>query len=258
VKRLIVNADDLGRSEGIDAGIARAHREGIVTSATLMANAPGARRGAEVARANPGLGVGVHLVLTYARPLSDALSIPSLVEPDGSFPRGPSAIVGKTRVRTDEALREFRAQFERARTLLGREPTHFDTHHWVQEEPAVFDALLALARETGLAARHLSARERELLRAAGVRTTDRYTREFQGPRPIDAAALTEILERIAAAGEGSTELMCHPGEPDAELDRTSAYAGDRAVELTTLTGPAVRSKVAEIGFVLSTYGDLTS
>jgi predicted glycoside hydrolase/deacetylase ChbG (UPF0249 family) len=256
VKRLIVNADDLGRSRGIDTGIARAHREGIVTSATFMANAPGAERGAGVARANPGLGVGVHLVLTYARPLSDPRSIQSLVEPDGSFPRGPSAIVGKGRVRTDDALREYRAQYERARELLGREPTHFDTHHWVQDEPAVFDALLAIASETGLAARHLNERERELLRGAGVRTTDRYSREFQGPRPIDVPALLGLLERIEAAGEGSTELMCHPGEVDAELERTSAYARDRVADLAALTDPAVKAKVAELGFVLSTYGDV--
>ncbi|MGH2377257.1 MAG: carbohydrate deacetylase [Candidatus Limnocylindria bacterium] len=256
MKRLIVNADDLGRSEGIDSGIARAHRDGIVTSATFMANAPGAERGAAVARANPELGVGVHLVLTYARPLSDPASVPSLVEPDGSFPRGPSRIVGRGRVRSDEALREYRAQYERARSLLGREPTHLDTHHWVQEEPAVFDALLALARATGLAARHLDGRERELLRGAGVRTTDRYTREFQGPRPIDVPALLGLLERIAAAGEGSTELMCHPGEPDAELERTSAYARDRVAELATLTDATVRDKVVELGFVLSTYGDV--
>lgn len=257
MKRLIVNADDLGRSEGIDAGIARAHREGIVTSATFMANAPGAERGAAVARANPGLGVGVHLVLTYARPLSDPASVPSLVGADGAFPRGPSAIVGKDRVRTDDALREYRAQYRRARELLGREPTHFDTHHWVQDEPAVFDALLAIAGETGLAARHLNDPERELLRAAGVRTTDRYTREFQGPRPIDAPALLALLERIAAEGDGSTELMCHPGEADAELERTSAYARDRVIELGTLTDPSVRAKVTELGFVLSTYGDLS-
>lgn len=256
MKRLIVNADDLGRSEGIDRGIEHAHREGIVTSATLMANAPGAERGAAVARANPDLGVGVHLVLTYARPLSDPSRVPSLVEADGSFPRSPSAVVGRARVRTDDALREYRAQYRRARDLIGREPTHFDTHHWVQEEPAVFDALLRVAAETGLAARHLNDSERDRLRAARVRTTDRYTREFQGPRPIDVRALSALLERIAGAGDGSTELMCHPGEADPELELTSAYAWDRVTELATLTDPSVRAKVAELGLVLSTYGDL--
>lgn len=256
MKRLIVNADDLGRSAGIDRGIARAHREGIVTSATLMTNGPGAERGAAVAREHRSLGVGVHLVLTYARPLSDPASVPSLVEPDGRFPRSPSRIVGKDRVRTDEVLREYRAQYERARELIGREPTHVDTHHWVQSDPAIFGAFLELARETGLAARHLDAGERERLRAAGVRTPDRYTREFQHRRPIDVEALLGLLERIAAEGDGTTELMCHPGEPDAELERTSAYARERPVELATLTDPAIRAKVDELGFTLATFADI--
>ena len=256
MKGLIVNADDLGRSAGIDAGIARAHREGIVTSATLMTNGPGAEGGGAVARENPGLGVGVHLVLTYGRPLSDPATVPSLVEPDGGFPVKASAVIGRDRVRTDEALREYRAQLERARELIGREPTHVDTHHWVQEEPAVFTAFLELARESGLAARPLNDAERERLRAAGVRTPDRYVREFQHPRAIDVAALLALLERIAAAGDGATELMCHPGEPDPELERTSAYAVARPVELATLTDPAVRAKVRELGFQPITYGDL--
>ena len=71
MKRLIVNADDLGRSAGVDDGILRAHREGIVTSATLMTNAPSTQHAASLARATPTLAVGVHLVLTYARPLSN-------------------------------------------------------------------------------------------------------------------------------------------------------------------------------------------
>src|SRR5688572_31067184 len=104
VKRLIVNADDLGRSPGIDRGIVRAHERGIVTSTTLMANAPGAERAAALARECPSLDVGVHLVLTYARPLTDPRRIPSLVEPDGSFPRSPSAIIGEGRVDGEEAL----------------------------------------------------------------------------------------------------------------------------------------------------------
>src|SRR3989442_12181882 len=87
VKRLIVNADDFGRSAGVDRGILRAHREGIVTSTTFMANAPRADEAAALARATPTLDVGVHLVLTHDRPLTDPVRIPSLVRADGSFGR---------------------------------------------------------------------------------------------------------------------------------------------------------------------------
>jgi len=79
---LIVNADDFGRSEGIDNGIMRAHREGIVTSTTFMTNAPSTPHAASLARGTPTLDLGVHLVLTYARPLSNPARIRSLVRED--------------------------------------------------------------------------------------------------------------------------------------------------------------------------------
>ena len=91
---LIVNADDFGRSAGVDDGILRAHREGIVTSTTFMTNAPSAQHAASIARATPTLDVGVHLVLTYARPLSSPARIRSLVREDGSFWR-PSELLAR-------------------------------------------------------------------------------------------------------------------------------------------------------------------
>jgi hypothetical protein len=254
VKRLIVNADDLGYAASIDAGIVRAHREGIVTASTMMANVAGSVPAAELARANPSLDVGVHLVLTHARPISDPATIPSLVDERGAFLR-PKAILGTGRVRTEEALREYRAQFARARDLLDREPTHVDTHHWVQGDAAVFEAFLALARETGVAARALDASERDRLRAAGVRAPDRFRREFYA-ETTGVEHFLALLEDIAAGGDETSEVMCHPGEADAALGRRSTYARERPPELATLIDPRVRRKVDELGLVLSTFRDL--
>lgn len=257
MKRLIVNADDLGRSRGIDRGIVRAHERGIVTSATLMANAPGAEHAAELARTHPGLDVGVHLVLTFARPLSDPARVPSLVEPDGSFPRSPSAILGMDRIDRDEALVEYRAQYARARDLLGTEPSHLDSHHWVHDEPALEWAIGELARETGAAVRQHDAAQRERLRARGVRTPDSFCRAFQHGHNVEVPSLLKILERLSEDGAGVTELMCHPGEAgDADLRATSSYARERPVELATLSDPAVRAAVERHGFALSTFRDL--
>ena len=257
MKRLIVNADDLGRSAGIDRGIVEAHERGIVTASTLMANAPGAERAAALAREHPALDVGVHLVLTYARPLTDPQRIPSLVERDGTFPRSPLAIVGKGRVKGAEALTEYRAQFERAAELLGRVPTHVDTHHWVHDEPALEWAVGELAIETGVAVRQHDAAQRERLRTRGVRTPDTFCRAFQHGKHVSVASLLGILERIAADDDGTTELMCHPGESgDAELLATSTYARDRPVELATLIDPRVRGALEQLGLVLSTFPEL--
>src|SRR5579859_4625753 len=124
MKRLIVNADDFGRTLGVNAGVLRAHRDGIVTATTLLVNAPGTADAARIARATPSLDVGVHLTLTYGRPVSDPAAVPSLVEPDGSFPRAPGAFLGSDRADPDDAIVEYRAQFVRARALIGRSPTH--------------------------------------------------------------------------------------------------------------------------------------
>jgi len=184
VKRLIVNADDFARSPAIDRGILRAHREGIVTSTTFMANVPGAEQSAVRAREAPSLDIGVHLNITFARPLTDPKRVPSLVQADGSFHPKPTAIVGRGIVMTDDVLREYRAQYARATELLGRAPTHADTHHFVHDDPAIFEALVELARENGLAVRSHTVAQRDRLRAEGIRTPDHFRREFQFDGPL--------------------------------------------------------------------------
>jgi predicted glycoside hydrolase/deacetylase ChbG (UPF0249 family) len=248
---LIVNADDFGRSAGVNHGIVRAHREGIVTSTTLMTNAPGTAHAATLAATTPGLAIGVHLVLTYARPLLNPSRIRSLVREDGSFWR-PTELLARP-IDRREALLEYRAQFARARELVGREPTHVDTHHWVHDHPALSWAICELALETGAAARTHTPEQRDEYRAKGVRTPDHFMREFQHPGHIEVADLLALLSRL---DEGVTELMCHPGEPDPELVATSAYARERPIELATLTAPKVRAEVESQGIRLITFAEL--
>lgn len=253
MKRLIVNADDFGRAAGVNAGIFRAHRDGIVTAATLMVQAPASEEAARIARAAPSLDVGLHLTLTYARPVTDPRRIPSLVEADGAFPRVPGAFLGTGRAKADEALIEYRAQHARAVELLGHAPSHLDSHHWLHDEPALEWAIATLAQETGAAVRPHDGAQRDRLRAQGLRTVDRYRNDFQHEGHVDVATLERILADI---GEGMTELGCHPGEPDAELERTSAYASLRVTELATLTDPGVRTALLRNGVDLATYADL--
>jgi predicted glycoside hydrolase/deacetylase ChbG (UPF0249 family) len=248
VKRLIVNADDFGRSAGVDRGIIRAHRDGIVTSTTLMTNAPQAEDAGALARATPTLDVGVHLVLTYARPLTDPARIPSVVRADGSFGR-PSELLARE-IERDEALIEYRAQFARAGKLIGHAPSHIDTHHWVHDHPALSAAVCQLAVETGAAARTHTPRQRDEYRAKGVRTTDHFVREFQHPGHIEVADLLSVIARLE---DGVTELMCHPGEPDLELVATSAYGRERPIELATLTDPRVRAALERDHIALTTF-----
>ena len=250
VKRLIVNADDLGRSSGVNRGVLRAHKAGIVTSTTLMANAPRAAEAAAAVRDQRRLGVGVHLVLTFGRPLSPSQAVPSLVREDGTFPPRPHLVRG--RARGEEVLAEFRRQIDHATKLLGRAPTHLDTHHFVQDEPEVLWALESVAKERGLPARTQSRKQRDELRRGGVRTPDHFSRDFYGHEAVSVSALLRLLARLP---EGTSEMMCHPAELDDDL-RSSSYALERPLELETLTHPDVAAAIRQAQIRLITFADL--
>ncbi|MEK7863714.1 MAG: ChbG/HpnK family deacetylase [Chloroflexota bacterium] len=252
--KLIVNADDFGYTPGVTSGILEAHRMGIVTATTLMTNAPDSEGAARAARSAGRLDVGVHLVLTYGHPLTPPDRIPSLVGPDGRFPR-VSDLLRAGRPKAAEALVEFRAQYARARELLGRPPSHIDTHHWVHDLPALEDAVLELARETNAAVRAHDGRQRARFRDAGVPTPDHFVREYQHTGAIHLEALLDILERVARDG-GVTELMCHPAEPDEALLAGSSYARERGTELMVLTDPEVREATRRLGIELTTFAAL--
>ena len=250
MKRLIVNADDLGRSRGVNRGVLRAFKEGVVTSTTLMATADAAADAASLVRDQRRLGVGVHLVLTYGRPLSPVQAVPSLVREDGTFPPRPHLVRGK--LRGEEVLAEFRRQIDHVARLIGRAPTHLDTHHFVQDEPEVLWALASVAKERSLPLRQQSPAQRDSLRKQGLRTPDHFVRDFYGKEAVGVRALVRLLERIA---DGASELMCHPAELDDDL-LSSSYARERPEELRTLTDPEVARAVGDLGISLITFASL--
>jgi predicted glycoside hydrolase/deacetylase ChbG (UPF0249 family) len=253
VVKLIVNADDFGYTERVSAGILRAHRDGIVTATTLMTHAPHTDGAAKLARADPSLDVGVHLVVTFDRPTGDVKRLRTLVDKDGKFFR-PKELLARN-IDREEALLEYRAQYQKARRLLGRAPTHLDSHHWVHDHPALEWAIGELALETGAAARIHSDEQRDRLRARGVRTPDHFTREFQYEGKVGVEQLLALLERLATRS-GTTELMCHPGEQDEAMVKRSGYARERPTELATLTDPRARAAVRDLGITLATFADI--
>src|SRR5207248_7825508 len=89
MKYLIINADDFGHSARVNAAILRAHREGVLTSASLMVAEPGWQEAVEIARQNPALGVGLHVVVTFDRAVLTAAEIPHLVGKEGKFGADP-------------------------------------------------------------------------------------------------------------------------------------------------------------------------
>ena len=151
--RLVVNADDFGMSAAISRGILRAHRDGIVTSTSLLGNAPDLPGARAMLSEAPNLGVGVHLALCGGSPVAPADNVRSLLAPDGAFwPRGQDFITAwmKGRVLPSEVERELEAQVARVRDA-GISIDHLDTHHHLGFLPVVGGAMEAVARRHGIA-----------------------------------------------------------------------------------------------------------
>ena len=274
--RLVVNADDFGQSPAISRGILRAHRDGIVTSASLLGNCddlPGAR--ALLAEA-PQLGIGVHLALSGGRPVAPADRVRSLLGPDGAFaPRGQDFIAAwmKGRIVPAEVERELDAQVARVREA-GIAVDHLDTHHHLGFLPVVGRAVEAVARRHGIAGIR-SAVERPTLAwvtdprrgiEAGLLTGLAWLTRRQlgarrhGPQSwgyVESGHLDEIriLEIIGRLGPGLHEIICHPGEEDAAAgEHPPRY--QRTAELASLTSAKVRRGITQRGVALCRWGDL--
>lgn len=249
MKRLIVNADDLGRTHGINTGVFEAHRLGIVTSATAMVNYDSVREAAAMSRENPNLGIGLHIALTGGRPALPAASIPSLLDAHGAQPAKPEVL---GRPRPEEIAAEVEAQFAKFIEIFGRRPTHLDSHHHSHRLPDVFEAVRALALREGLPVRNAGGFMGAALKKAGLRTNDAFEEGFFD----EGVTLANLLHIIENLPEGTTEMMCHPAHADAELAATSSYAAVRVLELAALCEPSVKSALARAGVSLIRFSDL--
>jgi predicted glycoside hydrolase/deacetylase ChbG (UPF0249 family) len=247
---VIVNADDLGRTTGINAGIFEAHSHGIVTSATLMVGFPAAEDAARELAEHPALGVGLHVTLTGGEPpLSSPADVPSLVDQDGRLARNPEQF---GELVLPEVIAEVRLQHQRFLDLVGRPPTHLDSHHHAHRHPVVEQALIEVAREADLPIRCSSPGMIEDFAAAGVRTTDAFVERFFG----DAARREVLLEILEGLQPGVTEIMCHPAYVDDALRRGSSYTEARAAERAVLTDPSVKEFVRDNDIQLMHFGAL--
>ena len=249
-RRLIVNADDFGMTDGVSRGIARAHRAGIVSSATAMAHLGSLEPSLAYLREAPGLAVGLHITLTWGAPAAGADCVLSLVGAAGRFPRDKEALSG--RARPEELRLECAAQLARFVKATGGMPTHLDSHHQVHTLSPVREAVLDLAEKHSLPVRSPNEAVRRLALARGLATPDAFLGEA-GDEPYWTVG--RLLEAIRSLPEGTTEIMCHPGYFDADLAH-SRYGRQREVELAALTDPAVRDAAREAGVELISYAAL--
>jgi predicted glycoside hydrolase/deacetylase ChbG (UPF0249 family) len=287
VKSLIVNADDLGWTEGVNRGIAEAHRKGLVTSTSLISNGRAFASALQTARANPELGVGVHLNLSNGPPTADRAKVRSLLNPAGEFEGGPESLLLRIATRSlsiDEVDREWDAQIRKVRDS-GISPTHLDGHKHIQMLPGLFEIALRLAKKHGIRAiriAHEESKLRVLLASGGEQKTGAALKQGVLARGLkfltrdarelaDHAGLctTDYFCGIAQTGiltregvenlldhlpDGTTELMCHPGYTDEALhDSPTRLQESRQAELDILTDSRVRKLVATRGIRLLSY-----
>lgn len=217
-------------TEGVSAGILQAMERGSVTSTSAMTCVPGAV--SLLQRYGPRLvaRVGVHLQLTDGKPLLPAQEVPSLTGSGGRFPRSRRELGS---LNSDEIWREWQTQVQ-VFTNLGLTPTHFDTHRHVHKEPLIFELFLAIAQRYRLPARATNPAQAAALRSAGVPCAGYCQTSWYGKPTLES--LIESLSaawRMAGASD-SVELMCHPGQVDAELQVRSVYVAHRQLELDIL------------------------
>jgi len=290
-RNLIVNADDLGWTAGVNRGIAEAHRNGIVTSASLLANGQAFAEGVALARDAGGLGLGVHLNLNDGPPVAPHESVPSLVNDAGEFEGGPDGLLLKIATRglsLREVEVEWSAQISKVRDA-GIEPTHLDGHKHVHMLPGLFEIALRLAKRHGIGAIRVSHEASSLrsalstgerraavvlkqgVQARGLKLLARDAREQAERAGISSAdhfcgiAQTGELTKEGVARllrnlpEGTTELMCHPGYADDALRKTATrLQASRQKEVEILTDTEIRNLVASQGIRLIDYAFLAS
>ena len=273
-KRLIVNGDDFGRSPRVNEVVIRAHREGILTSASLMVTGEAFAEAAALAGETPSLAVGLHLVLAGGRAVLPPAEIPHLVDGRGFFLSDPFRAGCRyffSRAARRELGREMAAQFERF-AATGLSLDHVDGHMHLHLHPAVFPRLLPLARRYGARGIRLprddfraalacdrrfllrkagwavsfgvlSRLARRRLRGSGLSFTDRVFGLMQSGAMTEAYLLF-LLGRLRAA---TAEIYFHPSTAAEEP------LGPNPGDLAALLSPALRRAIAERGLILTTY-----
>ncbi|MCW3094751.1 MAG: hopanoid biosynthesis associated protein HpnK [Chthonomonadaceae bacterium] len=289
VKALIVNADDFGYSERVNAAVLRAHREGILTSASLMVAEPGFEEAVALARTHPNLGVGLHVATTYDHPLLPPAEIPALIGGDGKFGRDPFLTglrYAFSRTAQKQLRREMEAQFARF-AVTGLPWSHADGHQHFHLHPVVWANFLDLCDQYGVhhirlprenlrshlriggqtpalntvACVFLEALSRRCLRMLQNRRKRMGTPFFvcdqvYGSYQTGNMTTDYTLRILGQMQSPYNELYFHPGAPHARpLPPDQRHDGIEDVELAALLDPAVRARVEALSLPLCTYAE---
>ena len=282
MKQLIVNADDLGLTPAVNRGVVRAFQDGIVTSASLLVTGSAFEDAVALAQQNPKLDVGLHLALVEERAVLGPDVLPTLVDETGRFPRTSAEFIQRAilgGISWHEVEQEIAAQIALFQKT-GLRLSHLNSHQHLHMFPPVFQIVRRLARwmdnvwvrnSAGPWRKPPHVRMGRWIQQVGLNLTSLSARALHGsPLPempdgmfgfevgghLTPSALEQILRRIP---DGLYELICHPGEDDADTQTRYSHWDYRwAEELETLTAPQTRVILEEHGIVLTSFGEASA
>jgi len=249
MKKIIIRADDLGYSEGINCGIKKAVCDGLINTVGVMTNMEEAANGVRLLN---GVNVcfGQHTNICVGKPIIDAKKIPSLVGPDGNFKSSTEYRSAKEDfVVLDEVILEIEAQYERFKEIVGREPEYFEGHAVASAN--FFKGLEIVAERHGLKYSAMS------FDGSPVRVgnTDMYI-HIDSMMP-DYDPTESIKKMIENAHENACDMyVCHPGYLDAYILKTSSMTTPRPLEVEAVCDPKLREWILRQDVKLVTYNDL--
>jgi hopanoid biosynthesis associated protein HpnK len=278
VRRLVVNADDFGLTSGVNHAIAEGHRNGIVTSTTLMANSQAFHEAVELAGQCPGLSVGCHVVLVDDIPVRN--DVPTLTNGTSRFRTSLKDFIQaalRKRILADEIQRETEAQIRKIQAA-GIAVTHVDTHKHTHLFPQVVRPMVKAAKACGVHAIRnpfepwhsgprtqwfrsaavtafsvFAGRFDQVMRDEQMATTD-GTIGIVATGKLDQRMLTRMLQNLP---DGTWELVCHPGHCDGDLRSAGTrLLESREIELQALTSVETRQTLADREIELISYASL--
>ena len=280
-RRIIINADDFGLCEGVNKAVVQAHTNGILTSATIMANMPAAEEAVETAKQMPTLGAGVHLNLTEGEPISKEAAVKPLLDGQGQFAvpfsKLPMLSIKSGKVR--QAIRtELAAQIQWV-IERGIKPTHLDSHKHIHSFPVIYSIVCKLARQFGITAIRWPYEPKELSRMPWPISSDETRKNANIVRimaKINRIQNSSFLKTDAFFGIAHTgridvnflrivslygsvplaEVMTHPGFVEGLDPNKTRLVQQRKVELDALCNEKVKQYFTDAGIKLVHYGQL--
>ena len=228
-KKLIVNADDFGQSDGINKGIIFGHEKGIVTSASLMVRYPAAINAANYARQNSSLSVGLHIDLgewMYVNNNWEYLY----------------QVVSLEKI--EDVKAEIKQQIETFYKIMHKLPTHIDSHQHVHMKESIMPIVIGIAEELGINLRNCN---------TTVKTCGKFYGQLDDGSPFPyGTSINRLQELISEIEDGITELCCHPCLGN---DIQSMYMWEREKELSTLCDPKIREAIIKADIELCSFNN---